>query len=132
MSREVKSAAFFTANAVQLNTMSSGAGLLRSMVKPLVLFFVTRNLTSSANISCAIRSDDVESSSAMLALRIGVSIYGSLKVMLTELSPALMSALPAVSAVKYGRPKNVASLSMLIFVPASPIESTMSPPFNIV
>lgn len=39
---EINCFAFFTAKAIQLNRISSGAGLFNLIVKPFVVFFETR------------------------------------------------------------------------------------------
>src|ERR1035437_65531 len=137
-SKTVEIASFWSliARASQLNEISSGAVLLRRIVNPLAVLSVTKYSIPLENIisSLAVRStgEVVELSSAMVAETIGSARYGLSKTTDTLREPLSTVAVPPVSEVKYGRPKNVVSEMRAMVVLASPIELTTSPPFKIV
>lgn len=120
---EVKMWAFFTAKAVQLKFMSVGAGLLRSIVNPFTLFLVTIYCTFAAKMASSLPEFSIE----IVVFTMGCSKYSLSKATSTDLSPDFTTANPAVSWLKYGRPKNMASFMKLIASFTEAMWSTVSP-----
>lgn len=125
---EVKVLAFLTAKAIQLNLISCGADLFKIIENPLTLFPVTKYFTSLAKIASS-SAEVLEESPSMdaLALTIGCSRYSLSNVTSTFLSPDLITAKPAVSELKYGRPKKIESLLNKISLSKALILSTTNP-----
>ena len=67
----------------------------------------------------------------MVAFTIGCSRYSLSNVTITSRAPSPITANPAVSVLKYGRPKKILSLLKVKLAPIELIVSTDSPPPNV-
>lgn len=123
--------ASFIASAIQLNVISSGAGLLITIVNPFILLLVIRYCIPLVKILLAMFIALAPSSSAIVALTTGWATYSRSNVISTCRSPRPTTANPPLSLERYGLPKKNTSSLISIF-PFKPLILSTSNPFVII